>query len=239
MSSLTEPPETVEENVRNLGRTIQRTAEDAGRDPESLKLIAVTKGFNRDVVELAASLGLRAIGENRVREAVEKKESLSEPAVKDLEWHMIGHVQSNKVKHLLGHFELIHSLDRESLLDELDKRLSRNGLRQSVLMQVNVSGEESKHGISPEEAPGLLERILEAEPLDCRGLMTMAPLTDERELIRRTFANCRSLRDSLEDEFEVELPELSMGMTNDYQEAIREGSTMVRIGRGLFGERPG
>lgn len=151
---------------------------------------------------------------------------------------MIGHVQSNKVKYLIGEFDLVHSVDRMSLIDELEKRLSREGLKQSVLLQVNVSGEKSKHGADPEDAPRVLEMILQADSLSVDGLMTMAPHTDRESVLRETFARCRDLRDDLARRFDVQFPELSMGMTNDYPQAIREGSTMLRLGRALFGERP-
>lgn len=151
---------------------------------------------------------------------------------------MIGHVQSNKVRYLLGEFDLIHSVDRKSLIDELEKRLDRENQEQSVLLQVNTSGEESKHGADPEEAPRILEMILETDHLSVQGLMTMAPYTEQNRVLRETFARCRELRDQLSGRFDVSLPELSMGMTNDYRQALREGSTMLRLGRALFGERP-
>lgn len=238
MTPIDERREAIETRHRDLSRTIRNVSQDVGRSPEDVTLIAVTKGFGPEAIELARELDLGAVGENRVRNAVEKKNSLSERITGELEWHMIGHVQSNKVKHLLGEFELIHSVDRSSLLEELTKRLSRNDLTQRVLMQVNVSGEESKYGADPDESSRLLTEILESDVLSISGLMTMAPYTDDENVLRETFAGCRKLRDRLEDRFDVELPELSMGMTNDYEAAIREGSTMLRIGRGIFGERP-
>lgn len=199
--------------------------------------MAVTKGFPVEIIREAARAGLTDIGENRVRRAVEKKDELGDEA-EPLKWHMIGHVQSNKVRYLLGDFELLHSVDRESLIDELEKRLDRGNLDQSVLLQVNTSGEESKYGADPEEAPRVLELILETDHLSVGGLMTMAPYTDRDSVLRETFARCRKLRDQLSGRFDVSLPELSMGMTNDYRQALREGSTILRLGRALFGERP-
>lgn len=238
VSLLKENRGTIESRLRGIRESVESAAADTGRDPSGIKLIAVTKGFGTEALELADSLGLDAVGENRVRTAVDKQESLPEALVDRLEWHMIGHVQSNKVKYLLGKFSLLHSVDRGSLISELDKRLSREGLRQDVLLQVNVSGEESKYGATPEQAPEVLGEICESEVLIPRGLMTMAPRTDDQSVIRETFAGCRRLRDDLESQLNVDLPELSMGMTNDYPEAVREGATMLRIGRGLFGERP-
>lgn len=199
--------------------------------------MAVTKGFPVDIIREAARAGFSDVGENRVRRAVEKKDELGDPA-KSLKWHMIGHVQSNKVRYLLGEFALIHSVDRKSLIDELEKRLDRENQEQSVLLQVNTSGEESKHGADPDEAPRILEMILETDHLSAEGLMTMAPYTEQNSVLRETFARCRELRDRLSGRFDVSLPELSMGMTNDYRQALREGSTILRLGRALFGERP-
>lgn len=199
--------------------------------------MAVTKGFSVDIIREAARAGYTDVGENRVRRAVEKKNELGDEA-KSLKWHMIGHVQSNKVRYLLGEFDLIHSVDRKSLIDELEKRLARENQEQSVLLQVNTSGEESKHGADPEAAPRILEMILETDHLSAEGLMTMAPYTEQNSVLRETFGRCRELRDQLSVRFDVSLPELSMGMTNDYRQALREGSTILRLGRALFGERP-
>ncbi|MFB6345031.1 MAG: YggS family pyridoxal phosphate-dependent enzyme [bacterium] len=239
MSSIEQKRDGIEENYRSLVDSVQEAAVQADRDPENVKLIGVTKGFDAEIFRIASSLGLNAVGENRVKTAVRKKDAIPERLRESLQWHMIGHVQSNKVKHLLDEFDLIHSVDRQSLVNELDKRLTRQDLEQDVLVQVNTSGEDSKYGIQPDKAPGLLEDILEISPLNVRGLMTMAPLSDDSTRLREVFSNCRTLRNDLEDRFGVRLPELSMGMTNDYREAVLEGSTMLRVGRGIFGERPG
>lgn len=229
--------EILRERHEVLREAVDNACERAGRDPDDVKVVAVTKGFPVDAIREAVRLGYDRIGENRVRRAVEKKEETGELSG-EVEWHMIGHVQSNKVRYLVGEFDLIHSVDRPSLIDELEKRSSRQDVTQDVLLQVNVSGEESKHGADPEEAKDVLERVLSTESLRVRGLMTMAPHTDDTTVLRGTFERCRTLRDDLEGRFGVDLPELSMGMTNDYPQAILEGSTMLRIGRGLFGERP-
>ncbi len=227
----------VAERFNTLEKRIRGACRQANRAPDEVKLIAVTKGFPPEVFRVSSGLGLDRVGENRVREAVSRKDALGSLA-SEFEWHMVGHVQSNKVKYLLGEFQLIHSLDRESLLNELQKRLKRTNSTQSVLMQVNTSGEASKYGINPESAHELFEKVRSASQLSIEGLMTMAPYTEDETVLRNTFASCRELRNELEESSDVELPELSMGMTNDYPQAIREGSTMVRIGRGLFGERP-
>lgn len=219
-----------------LRERIEDACDRAGRDPAAVSVVAVTKGFPVDTIRDAVRLGYDRIGENRVRRAIEKKEQTSPET--DVEWHMIGHVQSNKVRYMVGEFDLVHSVDRKSLIDELEKRSSRENVNQDVLLQVNVSGEESKHGAEPPDAERVLEQILATESLRPRGLMTMAPRTDDESVLRETFAECRRLRNRLSESFGVDLPELSMGMTNDYPQAILEGSTMLRIGRGLFGERP-
>lgn len=226
-----------ESRFRSVHRTIRKVADETERDPQSITLIAVTKGLPVQVIQQALNHGIDHIGESRVRQAVSRKDEVGSVS-EEADWHMIGHVQSNKVKDLLGEFDLIHSVDRPSLVDELQKRLSRRDLTQSVLLQVNVSREDSKYGATPEETPRVFEMILEASRLSIRGLMTMAPYTDDESVLRSTFADCRSLREKLQESYGVDLPELSMGMTNDFPQAIKEGSTMLRIGRGLFGERP-
>lgn len=227
--------EELQSNAQELRNRVLQACDQAGRDQNSVRTIAVTKGFPVEVIREANRVGFTEIGENRVKEAVSRKE---ETGIDDVRWHMIGHVQSNKVKFLLGEFELIHSVDRESLINELQKRLERANLTQSVLLQVNLSGESSKHGVSAEQAPEILEKILEASRLEVEGLMTMASYEANDSELHETFSNCRTLRDKLESDFEVDLPELSMGMSNDFEQAIKEGSTMIRIGQGIFGPRP-
>lgn len=216
---------------------VNEVCEKTGRDPDEVETLPVTKGFDTGVIESCWDFGFRAFGENRVREYLNKIEELGEKPAVEAGWHMIGHLQSNKVRKVIDEFELVHSVDRESLINEFDKRLSRVESTQEVLLQVNVSGEESKHGASPEEAPELLGKMTESSQLSVEGLMTMAPWTDDTTVLTETFASCRRLRDRLENEFETQLPELSMGMTNDYEVAIKEGATILRLGRFLFGER--
>ncbi len=225
------------ENLREVRSDVRRLCEAAGRDPDGVEIVAVTKGFGPSVVRGALEAGLTRIGENRVSESLEKMEALKEHG-DGLEWHMVGHLQSNKVRRIVGAFDLIHSIDRTSVVEEIDKRYAREDRTQDVLMQVNVSGESSKYGVSPEDAPRLLETMLDRDTLRVRGLMTMLPLTDEKAVQRDVFARCRKLRGRLEESLDVSLPELSMGMTNDYRAAVREGATLLRLGRRLFGERP-
>ena len=157
----------------------------------------------------------------------------------DIEWHFIGRLQSNKVKYIIDKVRLIHSVDRPSLVDELQKRATKKGIEKvDVLLEVNVGGEETKGGVSPEEAPQLLEYILKNAPaLRVKGLMTIPPYREDPEEVRPYFARLRELRDKLAEEFNLELPELSMGMSHDYEVAVEEGATIVRVGSAIFVER--
>jgi len=224
--------------LREVRSEVREGCREVGRDPASVRVVGVTKGFGVDTVHEALDAGLGRLGENRVGEALEKMDALG-GRVHEAEWHMIGHLQSNKVRRMGDRFDLVHSIDRHSVVEEIDKRFGRDERTQPVLMQVNVSGESSKYGVSPQEAPRLLETMLGRDTLSVRGLMTMAPRTDRASVQREVFRGCRRLRDRLASRFEVALPELSMGMTNDYPEAVREGATLLRLGRRLFGERPG
>ena len=195
-------------------------------------IVAVTKTHGPDAVEAAAAVGLTAIGENRVQEALGKQAAL--PGLQ-IEWHLIGSLQRNKAKQAAGRFALIHSVDRDDLAGELDRRMPA-GNRQPVLIQVNCSAEPQKGGVEPAELPALLNALRQHQRLALRGLMTMAEFTDDAERQRATFRRLRVLRDEAVLQGH-ELPELSMGMSGDYLVAIEEGATMVRLGTLLFGER--
>jgi pyridoxal phosphate enzyme (YggS family) len=188
------------------------------------------------VLRWAFELGLTTFGENRVQEFLRKWEELKDLPI---EWHFIGRLQSNKVKYIIDKVKLIHSVDRTSLVDELQKRATKKGIgKVPVLLEVNVGGEETKGGVEPENTPALLEYILENAPsLEVRGLMTIPPYRENPEEVRPYFARLRELRDNLEKAFGLKLPELSMGMSHDYEVAIEEGATIVRIGSAIFGER--
>ncbi len=227
------------EHWEKIVEEVRDFAVEAGRNPSEVKLVPVTKGFGVELIREAYRFGFDVFGENRVGEYLAKKEELQPEIADDVEWHFIGHLQSNKVRKIVDEFELIHSYDRMSLLKEFKKRLERTGGRQSVLLQVNVSGEDSKYGLTPEQAPALLEETLVVDSVVVEGLMTMAPWTEDEKVLRKTFSDCRKLRDKLEQRYKIALPELSMGMTNDYKIAIEEGATILRLGRALFGERPG
>ncbi len=216
------------ENYKKVMREIALAAERAGRDPADIKLIAVTKTVGIEEVRQAAELGITDFGENRVQDAEEKVKAL--PA---LNWHFIGHLQSNKARDVLPHYHLIHSLDRISLVKALQRCAEKEGKEVDVLIQVNVSGEESKFGLEPGKLPGFIEKLAGYNRINVKGLMTMAPFVDDPEETRPWFRKLRELRDA-NAKTGFELIELSMGMTNDYIIAVEEGATMVRIGSALF-----
>jgi PLP dependent protein len=197
-----------------------------------VRIVAVTKGHPPEAVLAALAAGLEDIGENRVQEALQKQDALSEVGVS---WHLIGTLQRNKARHAAGRFVLVHSLDRLDLASELDRRV-RPDTQQPVLVQVNCSDESQKGGVAPEELSDLLDRLRGLERLDLRGLMTMSALTDDTGEQRRAFRRLRELRD-VGQRAGHRLPELSMGMSGDYPVAVEEGATMIRLGTVLFGER--
>jgi len=197
-----------------------------------VRIVAVTKTHGAEAVRAAFAAGLRDIGENRVQEALQKQDAITDL---DLEWHLIGTLQRNKARHAAGRFGLIHSVDREDLAAELDRR-SPEGRSQAVLVQVNCSGEPQKGGVSPEALPALLEGLAGFGRIQVKGLMTMSALTDDTKEQRRAFRLLRELRDQSERQGHA-LPELSMGMSGDYAVAVEEGATMIRLGTVLFGER--
>ncbi len=216
------------ENYKLILENIKQAAYRSGRNPAAVKMIAVTKYVGLAEVNKAAALGLKDFGENRVQEAASKVGQRP-----DLNWHFIGHLQSNKVKEVLPHYILIHSLDRLSLATALQRCAERFGQMAETLVQVNTSGEKSKFGLSPEELPGFLDEIRTFDRIKVNGLMTMAPFVDDPEEARPCFSLLRILRDQ-NAEIGRELTELSMGMTNDYPVAIEEGATIIRIGSALF-----
>jgi hypothetical protein len=198
-----------------------------------VRIVAVTKTHGPEAVRAAVAAGLEDVGENRVQEAVAKQDQLTDIAVC---WHLIGSLQRNKVRHALGRFALIHSVDRLELAAELDRRMEV-GRRQAVLVEVNCSGEPAKSGVEPPMLPALLDAIARLPGLELRGLMTMAALTEHEATQRAAFEMLRILRERMQTAGHS-LPELSMGMSGDYPVAVEEGATMVRLGTLLFGERP-
>lgn len=205
----------------------------AGREASSVQLLAVTKNHPATAAEYAARYGLRAVGENRVQEGVEKRGLVSAPLV----WELIGHLQSNKAKLAAAHFDRVQSVDSEKLLNQLDRAAAETGKMLAILLQINAGNDPAKFGAEPADAQRLLELALGKKCLRVEGFMTIAPLSDDPDVARRTFDNLRTLRDGLAPRFGVTLRELSMGMSGDLDAAIAAGSTLVRVGTALFGER--
>lgn len=205
----------------------------AGRDPGEVELLAVTKTQPATAAAHAARYGLRAVGENRVQEGVEKRAQCSAAVA----WELIGHLQSNKAKLAAAHFDRVQSVDSEKLLHHLDRAAAELGKQLPILLQINAGLDPAKFGVDPEDAPRLLELGLTLEHLRIDGLMTIAPLSDDPAIAERTFVNLRNIRDHLATQFGTPLRELSMGMTADMDAAIAAGSTLVRVGTALFGDR--
>ena len=206
--------------------------QEVGGWNHGVRIVAVTKTYGPEAVRASLAAGIRDVGENRVQEALQKQEAL--PGL-DVQWHLVGTLQRNKAKYAAGRFILIHSVDRDDLAAELDRRAAP-GSRQPVLVQVNCSAEPQKGGVSPESLPGLLDQLRQLERIEVQGLMTMSALTGDRGEQRRAFRLLRELRDQSERSGH-RLPELSMGMSGDYPIAVEEGATMIRLGTILFGER--
>ena len=208
-------------------------ARKSGRTAEQIELVAVSKTHAAEKVQEAIEAGQLLFGESRVQEARAKIPLLPSR----LRWHFIGHLQKNKIRHALSLFELFHGIDSLVLAQEMERIAEEEGVRPRVLLEVNVAGEASKHGFSPEALRRDLEAALSLGRLTIEGLMTLPPLAPEAEASRRYFVTLRELRDQLEAEFEVRLPQLSMGMSGDFPIAIEEGATIVRVGTAIFGER--
>ena len=220
-------------NLALVQETITKAAEKSGRSPNDIELVAVSKMQPSEEVQAAAAAGQILFGESRVQEARVKIPLL--PA--RLRWHFIGHLQKNKIRHALPLFELFHGVDSLALAEDMQRIAAEEGLHPRLLLEVNVAGEASKHGFAPEVLRRDLEALLSLGRLTVEGLMTIPPLAPEAEASRRFFVALRELRDALESEFEVKLPQLSMGMSGDYPIAIEEGATLVRVGTAIFGAR--
>ena len=213
-------------------RLAQVRAEIARLADRPVTIVAVTKGFGPDAIRAALAASIADVGENRVQDAIRKQDVLRE--LTGVRWHLIGHLQRNKARAVPGRFAVIHSLDSAELIQELDRRLTAP---QQVLLQVNVAGESQKSGSTPDAAPALARQIAASQHLRLDGLMTLAPLTDDAAVQRRTFRDLRVLRDRIKEEEGLWLPTLSMGMSGDYVSAVREGATVIRLGTALFGPR--
>ncbi|TES93929.1 MAG: YggS family pyridoxal phosphate-dependent enzyme [Desulfobacteraceae bacterium] len=222
--------------LQSVKERIENAARACGRDPETVRLVAVSKTIPTDRVKQAIQAGVTILGENYVQEARAKFNDL---ATYPASWHFIGHLQSNKAKYAVRLFDLIHSVDKLKLAREIDKHANKINKIQEILIQVNISEETSKSGVDVEDAHNLIKDISLLENLSVKGLMTMPPYFNEPEKVQPYFSALRGLRDHLEqqDLFNVTLSELSMGMTGDFEVAIQEGATLVRIGTAIFGKR--
>ncbi|MGA0929581.1 MAG: YggS family pyridoxal phosphate-dependent enzyme [bacterium] len=227
---------SLKERLTELSAELAELATEAGRSPEEIKLIAVSKTHPSELIAEAFQAGQVRFGENRVQEASEKIERLQNPGI---EWHLIGHLQKNKARFCPGRFDWIHSVDSQELLELLEKQCALQSQPIQILLQANLSQENSKSGVSDyDNLCRLLEKAQDCQWLSCRGLMTMAAATDDANEIRRTFAQLRTWLEKLRNEFTLTtFTELSMGMSSDYRIAIAEGATMIRLGTALFGER--
>jgi hypothetical protein len=227
---------SIKDRLGSVKDRIKKAAMDCGRNPDSVRLITVSKTVSPAIVQEAIEAGATILGENYVQEARDKISTLSNFETR---WHFIGHLQSNKAKYAVKLFDLIHSVDSFKLARELNKQAQKSGKVQQILIQVNISREETKSGISVNETADLITEISRFENLAIKGLMTMPPFFNQPDRARPFFAALRNLRDQIGDKAipGVSLDELSMGMTGDFEAAIAEGATMVRVGTAIFGER--
>ncbi len=222
------------ENLKRVEERIASAALKSGRRPEDITLVAVTKTVEPERINRAIQLGVKIIGENRVQEARDKK-----PEVLPVTWHLVGHLQTNKVKYAVRLFDMIQSVDSLHLAEEISKRCVAEGKTMPILIEVNTSGEPTKYGCKPDEAAELVARVAELPNLQIQGLMTIGLFTDNPEEVRPCFVTLRELAEKIDSQRipNVRMDVLSMGMTSDFEVAIAEGATMVRIGTAIFGAR--
>lgn len=226
---------TIADQIETIRKRMAQAAARAGRNPETIRLMAVSKTVEPERIRQAIDAGIALLGENYVQEAREKIPAIGHGA----QWHMIGHLQTNKAKYVVNLFDWIHSVDRLELACELDRRAGQNNRKLNILMEVNVSGEPSKSGAEPPSVLELVRQISVLPNLSIRGLMTMPPYSNDPETSRPYFVALRKLRDAIAAAAipRVSMDELSMGMTDDFEVAIEEGATIIRVGRAIFGER--
>jgi pyridoxal phosphate enzyme (YggS family) len=223
----------IAENLDSIKQRIAAAAEQIGRRADEVKLVAVSKTYPPEIIRDAVDCGQRAYGENRVQDALPKIDAL--PA--DLEWHLIGHLQTNKVRKVIGRFALFHGVDNTGLAIQMNRIAGEFGVTASILLEVNISGEDSKFGFNPTTLPAALDELLPLPHLRIEGLMTMAPFFENPDSARPIFEGLRRLRDALSVRSGHPLHELSMGMSGDFEQGIAEGATIVRIGSAIFGSR--
>jgi PLP dependent protein len=226
----------IAENIQKIKGRVALACRKAGRDPEEVRLVAVAKTFPPRQIEEAVRSGVADIGENYIQELLEKREAVGPLPVR---WHFVGHLQTNKVKSIAGWIQLIHSVERLGLAKEIDKRAAQSGRVIEVLVEVNTTGEESKYGVRPEDTVGFVRQLEEFRHLHVAGLMTIGPFLPDPEGSRPMFHTLRQLRDELAGlhQENVTPRHLSMGMTGDFEVAIEEGATIIRVGTAIFGRR--
>ncbi len=224
---------SIADNLERVREQIAQAAGKVGRAVDEIELVAISKTHDAVKVREAIEAEQRLFGESRVQEARVKIPELPS----NLRWHFVGHLQKNKIRHALPLFELIHSVDSLALAQDINRIAEEDGLHPRVLLEVNVAGEGSKFGFTPEKLREDLENLLALPRLSILGLMTIPPIADEAEASRKYFVELRELRDRLQTEFHVDLAQLSMGMTQDFAIAVEEGATLVRVGTAIFGER--
>jgi pyridoxal phosphate enzyme (YggS family) len=225
---------SIPENLERVREQIAEASAKAGREVNEIELVAITKTHPAERIREAVEAGHMLFGESRLQEARAKIPELPS----HLRWHFVGHLQKNKIRHALPLFELFHGVDDVDLARQMDRIAQEEGMHPRVLLEVNVAGEGSKFGFKTDKLPEQMEELLAFPRLSIEGLMCIPPLAEEAEASRKYFVQLRKLRDSLEKEFNLKLPQLSMGMTQDYPVAVEEGATLVRVGTAIFGERP-
>lgn len=225
----------ITQNIDEINAKITKAAQHFGRKREDILLLAVTKTINASTIKQAVDYGLTELGENKVQEILDKYEVIGS----DVKWHLIGHLQTNKVKYIIDKVELIHSVDSLKLAQEIDKRAQQQGKCMNILIEINIAGEESKFGIKPKEAENFIAEISQMKNICVKGLMSVAPFVENSEENRNYFSQMRQLLVDINAKKmnNVNMDVLSMGMTGDYEVAIEEGATIVRIGTGIFGKR--
>jgi PLP dependent protein len=224
---------SIAENLERVRKQIAHAAAKAGRAIDEIELVAITKTHPAEKVREAIEAGQTLFGESRVQEARAKIPELPS----NVRWHFVGHLQKNKIRHALPLFELFHGVDSLALAQEINRVAADEGMHPRVLLEVNVAGEGSKFGFSPDKLREQMEELLALPRLSILGLMCIPPIAEEAEASRKYFVQLRELRDRLKIEFRVDLAQLSMGMTQDYPVAVEEGATLVRVGTAIFGER--